>query len=310
MDVLAGLLEGPRARGAFMMRACFEPPWAVRIADEAPLSVMIMVEGEAWILPEGDEDKPRHIRPGDIAIACGPGPYVCCDDPATAPRAEIGPGQECRPLGPAHVGRYKEFGVREWGESPDAPAKMLIGTYQLRGELTARLLDALPALLVLPTEVWRCPLTPLVAEEIVKDEPGQDVVLDRLLDLLLIASLRAWFSRPEADAPAWYRAMGDPVVGRALRLIQDDPAHPWTVVELAERSGVSRAALARRFTELVGEPPMAYLTGWRLALAADLLREGGATVAAIARRVGYGSAFALSTAFKREYGVSPQEYRT
>ncbi|WP_327660978.1 MULTISPECIES: AraC family transcriptional regulator [unclassified Streptomyces] len=310
MDVLAGLLEGPRARGAFMMRACFEPPWAVRIADEAPLSVMIMVEGEAWILPEGDEDKPRHIRPGDIAIARGPAPYVCCDDPATAPRAEIGPGQECRPLGPAHVGRYKEFGVREWGESPDAPAKMLIGTYQLRGELTARLLDALPALLVLPTEVWRCPLTPLVAEEIVKDEPGQDVVLDRLLDLLLIASLRAWFSRPEADAPAWYRAMGDPVVGRALRLIQDDPAHPWTVVELAERSGVSRAALARRFTELVGEPPMAYLTGWRLALAADLLREGGATVAAIARRVGYGSAFALSTAFKREYGVSPQEYRS
>ncbi|WP_328631842.1 AraC family transcriptional regulator [Streptomyces sp. NBC_00356] len=310
MDVLAGLLEGPRARGAFMMRACFEPPWAVRIADEAPLSVMIMVEGEAWILPEGDEDKPRHIRPGDIAIARGPDPYVCCDDPATAPRAEIGPGQECRPLGPAHVGRYKEFGVREWGESPDAPAKMLIGTYQLRGELTARLLDALPALLVLPTEVWRCPLTPLVAEEIVKDEPGQDVVLDRLLDLLLIASLRAWFSRPEADAPAWYRAMGDPVVGRALRLIQDAPAHPWTVVELAERSGVSRAALARRFTELVGEPPMAYLTGWRLALAADLLREGGATVAAIARRVGYGSAFALSTAFKREYGVSPQEYRS
>ncbi|MFD7295299.1 AraC family transcriptional regulator [Streptomyces sp. NPDC059897] len=309
MDVLAGLLEGPRARGAFMIRACFEPPWAVRIADEAPLSVMIMEEGEAWLLPEGDEDKPRHIRPGDIAVARGPAPYVCCDDPATEPRAEIGPGQVCRPLGPAHIGRYKDLGVRQWGESPDAPAKMLIGTYQLRGELTARLLDALPALLVLPTEVWRCPLTPLLAEELGKDGPGQDVVLDRLLDLLLITSLRAWFSRPEADAPAWYRAMGDPVVGGALRLVQDDPAHPWTVVELAERCGVSRAALARRFTELVGEPPMAYLTGWRLALAADLLREGEATVAAIARRVGYGSAFALSTAFKREYGVSPQEYR-
>ncbi|MER5438138.1 AraC family transcriptional regulator [Streptomyces sp. NPDC002790] len=310
MDVLAGLLEGPRARGAFMIRACFEPPWAVRIADEAPLSVMIVVEGEAWIVPEGDDGKPRHIRPGDIAVARGPAPYVCCDDPATEPRAEIGPGQECRPLGPANIGRYKDFGVREWGEGPDAPAKMLIGTYQLRGELTGRLLDALPDLLVLPTDVWRCPFTPLLAEEIVRDEPGQDVVLDRLLDLLLIASLRAWFSRPEADAPAWYRAMGDPVVGSALRLIQNDPAHPWTVVGLAERAGVSRAALARRFTELVGEPPMAYLTGWRLALAADLLREGGATVAAIARRVGYGSAFALSAAFKREYGVSPQEYRS
>ncbi|MFI6876370.1 AraC family transcriptional regulator [Streptomyces sp. NPDC050400] len=310
MDVLGGLLEGPRARGAFMIRACFDLPWSVRIADEAPVTVMIMVKGDAWLLPEGGDRTPRHIRPGDIAIARGPDAYVCCDDPATAPRAEIGPGQVCRPLGPAHVGRYKDLGVRNWGETPDGPAQMLIGTYQMRGEISARLLDALPPLLVLPTEVWDCPLTPLVAEEIVKDEPGQEVVLDRLLDLLLIASLRAWFSRPEADAPAWYRAMGDPVVGSALRLIQDDPAHPWSVTELAGRAGVSRAALARRFTDLVGEPPMTYLTGWRLALAADLLRDSEQTVASIARRIGYGSAFALSSAFKRVYGVSPQEHRS
>lgn len=293
-----------------MIRACFDLPWSVRIADEAPVTVMIMVKGDAWLLPEGGDRTPRHIRPGDIAIARGPDAYVCCDDPATAPRAEIGPGQVCRPLGPAHVGRYKDLGVRNWGETPDGPAQMLIGTYQMRGEISARLLDALPPLLVLPTEVWDCPLTPLVAEEIVKDEPGQEVVLDRLLDLLLIASLRAWFSRPEADAPAWYRAMGDPVVGSALRLIQDDPAHPWSVTELAGRAGVSRAALARRFTDLVGEPPMTYLTGWRLALAADLLRDSEQTVASIARRIGYGSAFALSSAFKRVYGVSPQEHRT
>jgi AraC-like DNA-binding protein len=290
-----------------MIRACFEPPWSVRIADEAPLTVMIMVEDDAWILPERGE--PRHIRPGDIAIARGPAPYVCCDDPGTAPRAEIGPGQVCRPLGPAHAGRYRDLGVREWGESSDAPAKMLIGTYQMRGELSGRLLDALPPLLVLPTETWRCPLTPLVADEITRDEPGQDVVLDRLLDLLLISSLRAWFSRPEADAPAWYRALGDPVVGPALRLMQDDPAHPWTVAALAAKAGVSRAALARRFTDLVGEPPMTYLTGWRLALAADRLRDTDLTIAAVARQIGYGSAFALSSAFKREYGVSPQEYR-
>ncbi|MFI0235290.1 AraC family transcriptional regulator [Streptomyces sp. NPDC016845] len=308
MDVLAGLLEGPRARGAFMIRACFEVPWSVRIADEAPLTVMVMVAGESWILPAG-EGPAQRLRPGDIAIARGPDPYVCCDDPATAPRAEIGPGQVCRPLGPAHAGRYRDLGVRTWGESPDGPARMLIGTYQMRGELTARLLDALPPVLVLPTEVWRCPLTPLLAEEIGKDEPGQDVVLDRLLDLLLIASLRAWFSRPDADPPAWYRALADPVAGPALRLIQDDPSHPWTVNALAAKTGVSRASLARRFTTAVGEPPMTYLTNWRLALAADQLRDSGLTVAAIARKVGYGSAFALSSAFKRVYGVSPQEYR-
>ena len=102
----------------------------------------------------------------------------------------------------------------------------------------------------------------------------------------------------------------DRVVGAALRLMQDDPAHPWTVAGLAAATSVSRATLARRFSELVGEPPMAYLTSWRLALAADLLREPDATVSAVAAQVGYGSSFALSTAFKRIRGISPREHRT
>ncbi|MEU6823273.1 AraC family transcriptional regulator [Streptomyces atriruber] len=308
MDVLAGLLEGPRARGAFMIRALFDPPWSVRIADEAPVSVMIMVRGDAWIAP-ADGTPAQRIRPGDLAIARGPDHYTCAGDPTTAPFAEIQPGERCVPLDGAPVARYRDLGPRTWGEGPDGSVEMLIGTYQMQGEITGRLLDALPPLLVLPAEVWECPLTPLVAEEIGKDEPGQAVVLDRLLDLLLIAALRAWFSRPEAEAPAWYRAMGDPVVGRALRLLQDDPAHPWTIADLAAKAGVSRAALARRFADLVGEPPMTYLTNWRLALAADLLRDSELTIGSIARRVGYGSAFALSGAFKRVYGVSPQEHR-
>ena len=126
------------------------------------------------------------------------------------------------------------------------------------------------------------PLIGLLADEIVKDEPGQEAVLDRLLDLLLIAVLRAWFARPEAERPGWYRAYADPIVGPALRALHDDPAHPWTVEELAHGAGVSRAALARRFNDLVGEPPMSFLTGWRIALAADLLLEPGATVGCVA----------------------------
>lgn len=301
-----------------MIRACFEPPWAVRIADEAPVSVMIMEREEAWLVPEGARGadgspgggaEPRLLRPGDVAIARGPGHYRVAGTPETEPFAEIGPGQRCTSLNGAPEGHYAALGMRAWGRR-DGSVRMLIGTYQMRGEITGRLLDALPPLLVLPTQVWDCPLTPFLAAEISKDEPGQEVVLDRLLDLLLIAALRAWFSRPEAEAPAWYRAMGDPVVGPVLRLLQDDPAHPWTVASLAAGAGVSRAALARRFTELVGEPPMTYLTGWRLAVAADLLRDSDLTIAAVARKVGYGSAFALSGAFKRVYGISPQEHRT
>jgi len=186
---------------------------------------------------------------------------------------------------------------------------MLTGTYNLEGEVSGRLLRALPAAIVLREAEWSCPVIPLMADEIVKDEPGQEAVLDRLLDLLLIAVLRAWFSRPEAEAPAWYRAHADPIVGRALRMMQNNPDHPWTVATLAAEIGVSRAALARRFTALVGEPPMSYLTGWRLTLAADLLREPDATVGAVARQVGYASPFALSTAFKRVRGVSPRQHR-
>jgi AraC-like DNA-binding protein len=186
---------------------------------------------------------------------------------------------------------------------------MLTGTYQMDGEVSGRLLRALPPLLVMRREEWNSPLIPLLASEVAVDDPGQEAVLDRLLDLLLIAVLRAWFARPEAEAPGWYRAYADPVVGPALRLMHNAPERPWSVAELARASGASRAALARRFTELVGQPPIRFLAEWRIALAADLLLEPGATIGSVAPRVGYGSPFALSAAFKRLRGVSPQEFR-
>ncbi|MGW2329499.1 AraC family transcriptional regulator [Streptomyces sp. NPDC001700] len=307
MDALANLLDGPRARDAFLLRAVMEPPWSVRIEDRAPLCLMTVARGEAWVVP--GEGAPRRLGPGDVAVVRGPDPYTVADSPDTAPHAWILPDEECRTADGRDLAEAMALGVRTWGNSADGSTTLLIGTYLLDGEISGRLLNALPPLLVLDGEVWDCPLMPWLGEEIVRDEAGQSAVLDRLLDLLLIAVLRAWFARPEARAPAWYRALGDPVVGHALRLLQNHPAHPWTVAGLAAKAGVSRAALARRFTALVGEPPMAYLTGWRLALAADLLREPDATLAAVARRVGYGSAFALSTAFKRERGISPRDHR-
>ena len=117
-------------------------------------------------------------------------------------------------------------GTRTWGNSPDGETVMLTGTYQLEGEVSGRLLRALPPLLVLRGDAWETPLIGLLADEIVKDEPGQEAVLDRLLDLLLIAVLRAWFARPEAEAPGWYRAYADPVVGPALQRAARRPGAP------------------------------------------------------------------------------------
>ena len=148
----------------------------------------------------------------------------------------------------------------------------------------------------------------MLEAEIDVTDPGQDTVLDRLLDLLLIATLRVWFAKTES-APRWFSAYGDPVVGKALRAVHNDLAHPWTLTELARLVGVSRATLAKRFHDLVGVPPMAYLTDWRMRRAADLLRGHDLTLGAIAERVGYASPYALSNAFRRERGMSPREYR-
>jgi AraC-like DNA-binding protein len=307
MDVVAGLLNGPRAQQAFLLRSSLTSPWSLRVQDQAPITVVAVVAGTAWALPQAGQAV--RLGRGDVAVLRGPDPYTFADDPATLPQVIIHPGQRCTTPDGQELPEMRQLGVRTWGNSPDGTTVMVTGTYQVLSEICEPLLDALPPLVVVRGDSWDTPLVPLLADETVKDEPGQEAVLDRLLDLLLIAVLRTWFSRPEAEPPAWYRAHGDPVVGRALRLLHDDPAHPWTVAELATAANVSRAAMARRFTSLVGQPPLAYLTTWRLAMAADLLREPDTTIGAVAGRVGYGSSFALSAAFKRVRGISPREHR-
>ncbi|MBL1074929.1 AraC family transcriptional regulator [Nocardia sp. 2] len=310
MDALASLLEGPRARAAFVMRSCFDPPWSLRIRDEAPLTLVAMVRGSGWVIPDAKGGKPippRQLRTGDIALFRGPDHYTVADDPGTAPQVIIHPGQITTTPDGEVLCETLSLGIRSWGTSAESQTVLVTGTYEQESAASRRLLRALPPIALLNRGEIDSRVLDLLVDEAAKDLPAQGAMLDRLLDLLLIATLRAWFSR--ADAPAWYHAYGDPLVGKALRLMQHNPAHAWTVASLATEVGVSRAALARRFTELVGEPPMAFLTDWRLALAADLLHESDATLESIARRVGYGSAFALSTAFKRHYGLSPRDHR-
>ena len=307
VDVFGGLLDGPRARGAFALRVLMDPPWSVRIEDEAPLSLVSVVKGRAWVIPQ--QDAPVRLDPGSVAIVRGPEPYSFADDPATATRVVIHPGQHCTTPDGENLAQAMDLGVRSWGNNPAGSTSMLIGTYERHSEIGQQLLSVLPQLVVLPADGWDSPLLPMLSDEIVKDEPGQEAVLDRLLDLLVVAVLRGWLSRHQEEAPGWYRARRDPVVGRALRMLQNSPDQPWTVATLAAESGVSRAALARRFAEVVGEPPMAFLTAWRLALAADLLREPDTTIATVAQQVGYSSAFALSAAFKRVRGVTPRDHR-
>ncbi len=306
MDALTDLLDRTRARGAVLGKTYLTPPWSWRFADAAPLTVVAMVRGTSWI---DVGDGPTRLAGGDIAVVRGPQSFVVADPPQTAVQVVIHPDDTCRDSEGRDIGEVLALDTRTCGDSPDSPALLLFGEYRVHGEVDRRLLSAMPRLITIAGhELADSPLA-LVADEIARDEPGQQAVLDRLLDLLLIRMLRAWFALPGARPPSWYLARTDPLVGEALRLLHDDPAHPWTVGELATKVGMSRAAFAQRFGDLVGEPPIAYLTGWRLCIAADLLADTDHTVDTIARRVGYANAYALSVAFTRHYRVRPSDYR-
>ncbi len=284
-----------------------DPPWSLSIRDDAPLTLICQTHGSAAIV--GESTGTTWLHPGDVALARGTEHYVLADDPSTAPMAVIHPGNRCTTLSGETLQFEMSLGVRTWGNSPSGASRSVICAYQGRSEVSARLLDVLPAVLVVRADEWDTHVVDLLAREAGCEGTGQEAYLDRMLDVLLIAVLRVWFGR-DGNAPTWWYAEQDAVVGPALKLIYNNPAHPWTVANLAAAVGCSRAVFARRFTDLVGEPPIAFLTSWRLALAADLLRSSQATIGAVARQVGYSTPFALSSAFKRAYGVSPNTHRS
>ncbi|MEJ3658484.1 AraC family transcriptional regulator [Actinomycetes bacterium KLBMP 9759] len=307
MDGLALLLDGPRGRGLFLQRAVLEPPWSIRMADGVPLGLVAVLRGSAWIVP--DTDGAREVTTGSVALVKAPTPVTLASAPDIAPTVFWLPGGRRTTVDGLGLDEAMALGVRTWGNDPSGSTVLLMGCYYQRGEIERRVVDALPPVVVLEPEHWESPLPEMLAAETGTQLPGQQAVLDRLFDLLLVSVLRAWFSRAEASAIGWYGAHRDPLVGRALRLLHDDPAHPWTVAELAAEAGASRSVLARRFAELVGSPPMAYLKQWRLARAADLMLDPDLTLDTIARQVGYSDGSALSSAFTTARGISPRRYR-
>ncbi|MFC5138923.1 cupin domain-containing protein [Actinomycetospora rhizophila] len=304
MDAFGDMFRGVRAQGSLFGSSTLTAPWALHFVDGAPLTLCTVLGGSGWIVPDGRP--PELLRVGETLIVKGPGTFTFVDEPGT----------DAEPLAcGAFCATPEQGGTRHrrgWHDDPGGvgATTLITGAYPVRGEISRRLLDALPPVLRTGSGGSGDPVLEHLAAEVATDRPGQQVVLDRLLDWLLVCSIREWFDRPGGHPPAWYSAQRDPVVGDALRLLHAEPAAAWTVSALARRAGVSRATLAKRFADLVGEPPLTYLTGWRMTLAADLLTDDETTtIAEVARTVGYADAFSFSAAFKRTRGVSPSEYR-
>jgi AraC-like DNA-binding protein len=192
---------------------------------------------------------------------------------------------------------------------------MLCGAYLLHRPRQHPLLNDLPYVIRVPARAGRHPqlraAVDLLAHELEQAKPGSSAMLPALLDVLLLLILRAWFDDQAHNGAAtgWAAALHDPAVAAALNAIHGEPGLQWTVAELGSRAGLSRAAFARRFTALVGQPPLAYLTWWRMTLAARLLRDPATPLAHVARQVGYTSEFAFAHAFKQEYGLPPGRFR-
>jgi len=307
MDPLSQFLTGPRAQSAFTLRVVMEPPFAIDVRDGAALTVIVAVRGRAWITAEGCD--PELVGPGQAATVRGPAPYVVADAPGRPPTVVIDPDQSCRTPAGEHLELTMCQGMRSWGNSPDGETVLLIGSYQTAAAAGQLVTSALPSLAVFDEQETDPVLLSLLGRELSHTGLAQDSALDRILDLLLLHLVRVSVRRADEVLPSWAAGTRDPIVARALALLHDEPAAPWTVAGLARRAHVSRATMAARFHAAVGQPPMAYLAAWRLALAADRLASGPATTAVIAREVGYSNAFTFSAAFSRVYGVSPTGYR-
>ncbi|MGW2559647.1 AraC family transcriptional regulator [Streptomyces sp. NPDC001514] len=302
MDVLSDAIAAMRVGRPHSARTVLYAPWGLRFPAAGGAGFHVVLEGSAWLLPpEGAE--PVQLGPGDVVfLARGRGHGLA--------------GHPDSPL--------DDVVLASDGSWPDAPsplpgperpsAVLLCGAYQLNKTRAHPLLTDLPPVIRFPARVGQYPAlrsaVELLGAELAAPQPGSDALVPALLDTMLLYLLRAWWLQERAGEPTgWAAALGDPAMTAALDAMHADPAHPWTVEELGARAGLSRAAFARRFTALVGQSPLAYLTWWRMTTAGRLLRETDAPLRTVAVRAGYTSEFAFAKAFKREYGLPPGHYR-
>jgi AraC-like DNA-binding protein len=297
VDVLSDVLAAWESGPTLCARTEAHAPWGLRFGDNQGFGFHVILQGTCWLTRTSEP--PLALRSGDVVLLTTGRQHVLADDPATPPVTfRLNHERSARRIGHEHVA----------GSEGGARTVLLSGAYRLEPRRPHPLLATLPDL-VHPPHRRRQGLhaaVDLLGAEVEERDPGAEKIIASLVDALLVYILRAW----QEDHPTgWSRALTDPAIGPSLRLIHDDPARSWTVEQLGAAVGLSRATFARRFTALVGEPPLAYLTRWRLTTAARMLRQRDVPLSAVARQVGYGSEFAFAKAFKREYGVAPGAYR-
>ena len=298
-DALGEALHTMRMSGAFYCHSEFSEPWGLTLpALPGHLWFHLVSSGRA-VIDTGDGDLTA-LHSGDVALVTqGAGHRLFSDPAAPAPGILDLPRDEISD-------RYEV--LRHGGGG--APTRMMCGAVRFDHPAARNLVALLPEVLAFeaattPDVVWMQSTLSLIAAETKRPRPGGEAVITRLADILVIQALRWWIETDPGARTGWLGALRDDRIGHALALIHADPARAWTVATLADELAMSRSAFAARFTELVGEPVIQYVTRWRMSVAVNTLRDEGATVAELANRLGYRSEAAFARAFKRTVGVAP-----
>ena len=329
VDVLSDVISTIRMGRPSSTRVEWHSPWGARFPVVAGAGFQVVLQGSCWLRIDGEE--PLHLGVGDVVFLPHSRGFVVADSP-DRPVAELDCGAYVRALrAPGDAPRppvtemvcdaeglkpHRRFGSASMGtgDGSEPSCVTLDGAYYSCAARPHPMLAELPRVVHLPARVGMRPeltaAVDLLGRELDTPRQGSDAIIPSLLDMLLLYILRAFLEEHRPDeACGWVGALRDPAVSAAVQAIHQDPAHPWTVAELGERAGLSRAAFSRRFTGLVGQSPLAYVTWWRLTRAGRMLQESDAPISAIAGRVGYTSQFAFANAFKREFGMAPGRYR-
>jgi AraC-like DNA-binding protein len=310
MDVLSNVLSVTSLATSTLGSREFVAPWGILVESPRESAVHIVRRGACW-LRYGDNE-PIRLNAGDVALLASGKPHILSSDRDA---------RDPEPAAQAIARSYNNVvpSLRGRGDANAESTLLQCAGYEFSNdgfspEGVHPLLSLLPPVIVIPAQkvegdVELQLLLRLLAQEAQHRDAGVELVLPRLIDTLFVYVLRVWLrDQPEGSA-GWLGALRDTQIRKALTLIHESPQAPWTVESLARQSAMSRAAFAKRFMDLVGQPPLAYVTRWRMDLAAKLLRESREPVARIASRVGYLSETAFAKAFRRRRKMPPGAYR-
>ena len=292
-DPLSDIVRLLRPQAAFSKGITAAGAWAVRYSRFGEPSFCIVQAGECVLAV--DDHAPVRLDTGDFVLLPATPGFLLSDGRTQLPH-HIDPVRDPPP----------DQAVRHGRQDGPPDVRLLGGWFRFDAHEPGLLAALLPALVHVRGVPRFSQLVTLLSDEADDDRPGREVVLSRLVDLLLVEALRA--TPAAATPPGLLRGLADPRLAPSLRELHARPAHAWTVAELARHAALSRSAYFERFSRAVGVAPMAYLLGWRMALARELLREGRVSVADAAEQVGYRSPATFSTAFLRHTGLPPRRY--